>query len=131
MSTEELRYYIAFLIERWPKKCLARTLGAYDYGSLASKLKKSWIYPGEQIRFTRMIDRILSGELVPVRGGGRGSRIRDEAVVASNPIPMADPPRLKYSLKERRLGWVAPRARVRPQLLSFQVGVKDGMNHGR
>jgi hypothetical protein len=129
MSTEELRYYIAFLLERWPKNCLARTLGAWNRASLKSKLHTSWIYPGEQVRFTRMIDRILSGELVPVRG--KHWRLRADAVVASHPVPLAEPARLKYSLEEGRLGWVVPRTRVTPRLLSFQLGVKDGLNHGR
>lgn len=118
MSCDEIRYWLRELMARgWSCSALTRVLGASNDGSLISKLKRSWIYPSEQIRFTRQLDRILSGELVQARCGKWG---RLEGVLADNPVPIRRPARMVYDLKTGKVGYVAPRPTIVPMLPSFR-----------
>jgi hypothetical protein len=120
MTCEEIRYWIRELMKTWPYGCLARTLGLPDLMAMKSKLRRSWIYYGEQIRFSAQIDRILRGELVPVKTG-----LRWDAMVVDDPVPLKQPARMQYDLQAGRLKWVPPRRGVEPVLSSFAVGVKS------
>jgi hypothetical protein len=115
MSCEEIRHWIRELMttHRWPRRLLARVLGVRNAGAMKSKLKRSWIYPGEQLRFSRQIDRILSGELVPMKFGNRY-----DAVVADNPVPLAGRPVMAW-LPGVGLHWKAPRVSAAHTLPSF------------
>jgi hypothetical protein len=117
MSCAEIRYWIAELFKTWPKKALARAL-SIDAPGLKSKLRRSWIMPGEQIRFSRVIDRILSGELICVKIGNRY-----EAVIAEKPVPLQGQTRLKFDLRSGRLQWQRPRIAPDPVLPAFHKGL--------
>jgi hypothetical protein len=126
MSCDEIRYWIRELREHhgWPGRLLARTLGLPDKGALMSKLRRSWIYPGEQIRFSRQLDHIISGELVPQRLRAPSGQMRWEAVVADHPVPLQKAARLAYDLKTGRLRWVQPRMAPDPVLTSFSTAIE-------
>lgn len=118
MSCDEIRYWVRFLLDHgWRTLCLARTLGFRDatpHSSLKSKLRRSWIYPAEQVRMSTALDRIISGELVQVQCGNKF-----EAMIADNPRPLELPMRLAYDFSTGRLRYVRPRTTVEPLLPSF------------
>jgi hypothetical protein len=121
MSCDEIRHWLSVLHGQfgWPWETLARTLGIGEGKHVASKLRgNSWIYPGEQIRMSRQLDRIISGELVCEK---RGQRV--DAVLADNPAPLTTKARMVYDLKAGRIRWVAPRLAPDPLLPSFHSGL--------
>jgi hypothetical protein len=118
MSCDEIRHWLSVLHEQigWPWETLARTLAIGEGKHVASKVRgNSWIYPGEQIRMSRQLDRIISGELVCEK---RGQRV--DAVLADNPQPLRQPARLAFDLSTGRLRWVQPRLAPHPMLPSFR-----------
>lgn len=116
MSCDELRFYIRFLLDRWPPSLVARLL-AIDLAGLKSKLRRSWIYPGEQLRFTKAIDRILAGELRPVKIGRTW-----HAELVERPVPIKVPPRMVLNLETMRLHYVPPRITRNQVLPAFHTG---------
>src|ERR1700730_18064057 len=87
MSCDEIRYWIREIIGLgWSPTALARALGLPDRGALMSKLRGSGIFPGEQVRFSRQFDRIISGELVQAKVNGKLA-----AVLADYPVPIKRP----------------------------------------
>jgi len=131
-SCEEIRYWIKELTTRyeWSATALASALGFHDKWAPQSLLCKirarpAWIYPGEQIRISRGLERVLSGELVCRRTEIRGRR-RVFAVVADHPVPLKRPPRWRYNLAALRLERVIGLPpRPSPALPSFRsvVGI--------
>jgi hypothetical protein len=109
MSPDEIRFWIKELLTKhgWGPCGLARAVGICDAGGLKSKLRKSWIFPGEQIP----------------RPIGPNGRI--EAVLADNPKPLVSRPRMAYDLTAGRLGFVNPRITVPPTLPSFFAALSD------
>lgn len=75
----------------------------------------SWIYPGEQIRFSRRLRTVLSGEVVCRKLGQYY-----QAVLSDNPIPLKGTTRLRYNLGTERLQWVVPVLSPGPVLPSFK-----------
>lgn len=122
MSCDEIRFWIRELMDNhgWGGRLLARVLALPDRGALMSKLRRSWIYPGEQVRLSGQLDRIISGELVPVNGGQNRAGY---ARVADHPRPLELPARLAYDFKAGRLAWVRPRQVTPPTIPSFADGV--------
>ena len=124
MSCDEIRFWIRELLENhgWRKIALARAVGIWTDGRhagghLARKLDADeWIYPGEQIRFSRGLKRVLAGEIVQVHLGGR----RWGAVVASNPVPLRLPTRMRYNLSSGRLEYAPTVLDCKPTLPSFR-----------
>jgi hypothetical protein len=118
MSCDEIRYWLRELTANhgWTFRALARLFGRMrrngqpNDGAVRSKLNHSWIYPGDQVVYSRQIDRILSGELV---------RRRSHAVVADHPVPIHRPARMVYDFVSDRLRWVNPRLVASPTLPSF------------
>lgn len=98
MSCDEIRYWLVELRARhgWKTNALARFLGFTSHSSMVAKLAKSWIYPGEQLRSSKQIRRILSGEVVLRLVDPKANRW--EAVVADSPQPLRTRPQFKYSL---------------------------------
>jgi len=77
-------------------RVLARTLGLANECSVWRKADgREWIYPTEQVRMSRQIKRIISGELVCVPGKpGRvkgGAYQAGRAVLAAHPVPLVPP----------------------------------------
>jgi len=123
MSCDELRYWIKTLLEEfdWRPLPLARALGIWTDnrhagGHVVRKLSGGWIYPGEQIRFSRGIRKIIAGELVCAKVSGR----EWGAVVANNPRPLRLPARLRYNLGAGRLEYVPKELGTKPTLPSFR-----------
>ena len=127
MSCDEIRYWISVLPSEhgWGKHCLSRTLGLHNPGSMMSKLKRSWIFPSEQIRLSRQIGRIISGELVCVSMPFNGKTRKFEAVVADNPVPLQRPARMAYDFVSGRLRWVRPHVGTAPVLPSFATALQN------
>lgn len=82
MSTDEMRHWLREFLTKpeygWldygGKSALARLFYGNDktaLASLASKLRNSWIYPGERGRFHRLIMSILDGKVVYLPGERR------------------------------------------------------------
>jgi hypothetical protein len=114
MSCDEIRYWLTALRREhgWSTNLLGRTLGFQHTASAVSRKAdgREWIYQSEQIRASRQIERILSGELIPTPGkpwhAGR-------AVLAAEPKPLVPGTHWIYDLKARRLRLV-PRERPAP-----------------
>lgn len=90
----------------WNRGEMQRALGMRK-GNYRKMLGKEWIYPTEQIRFSRQLRRIISGELVlqervPRQINGNGKPVRD-VVLATEPEPLVPPMKKVYSLKVGRL----------------------------
>lgn len=131
MCQDELRYWIREFLYNpafgWSrcKLAFARFLGI-DLSGLRSKLRegrtRAWIYPGEQIRFSRQVRRLLAGEMVPKQMRASSGQMRWEAVVADHPRPIhrQGPLRFRVDLARGRWGWeVAPS--YAPPLPSFRA----------
>ncbi len=97
LSCDEIRFYLRELIQNpqfgWSHAyhALEVAFGMSNPGKqwLKTKIKRSWIYPGEQIRFSKVIREILAGELVPKRlpDGPKGRMVWMPAR-ADHPIPI-------------------------------------------
>lgn len=111
MSCDEIRYWLVSLRQShgWRVVALSRYLGFPDKGAMTSKLRSSWIYPGEQLRVSKALHRIITGEIVCEKVTAR----RWEAVVATTRVPLREPMRLKIDLTTGRLGFTAPRITAR------------------
>jgi len=69
-------------VGRGAMAALNRTFGLKN-GSIQNRLAHGWIWPREQPGFTRIINQLISGELVPVRTGPNTMA----AVFTENPTP--------------------------------------------
>jgi len=124
MSCDEIRFWIRYLLEQegWRPLVLARAIGIHTDnrhagGHVRRKLDADeWIYPGEQIRFTRGLRRVLAGELVCRHLGGN----KWGCVVADNPVPLRLPTRMRYNLAAGRLEYAPTTLECKPSLPSFR-----------
>ncbi len=107
-SCDELRFWIKHLLKspgtKWGPQALGLALGCGGpdprkvvYAKIGER-KRGWIYPSEQLRFSRQLPRILSGELEPTKINGKIA-VR----VSDNPQPLKLPPRWRYDLKRGKL----------------------------
>jgi len=124
MSVEEIRSWLAQLKEdpSWGGGALAQAIGLHcrerrdNLAALNGKIKgTNWIYPSEQLRFTRQIRKILAGEIVCRKFGKRF-----DGVLAEHPIPLRASTRLRYDLSSGRLVFSSIPFANRPTLPSFQ-----------
>jgi hypothetical protein len=106
MSVDEIRYWLPELRRRgWGRHNLRRTL-AMKADCLNQKASgRQWIYKCEQRRWSRQLERIIAGELVPVRGVP--GHVKDKAVLAPHPQPLVPSTQFAYDLKRGRLHLVA------------------------
>jgi hypothetical protein len=126
MSCEEIRYYLRLLHRTpdlgWYKRttALAHAVGLYTKDARSHLLRKlcddCWIYPGEQLRFSKGIRQILSGKLVcvHVKGNSWG------CAIAAQPVPLQLPKRMRYNLATGRLEYLATPIETQPTLPSFR-----------
>ena len=97
MSQQEIRWWLTELRRRgWGTRVLGRTMGLRNPQCVMAKADgRQWIYPREQIRMSRQIKRILSGELVCKPGrAGRPDRYGNgpgKALIAAHPVPLVPP----------------------------------------
>jgi hypothetical protein len=97
MTCEQIRWWLTELRRLgWGMKVLGRTMGLAKPSNIWRKANgKERIYPTEQVRMSRQIKRILSGELVCVPGkAGRvkgGGYQPGKAVLAAHPVPLVPP----------------------------------------
>jgi hypothetical protein len=127
MSAAELRYWFKLLFTDpqygWAGhgSALARALGFNDSSPCSSfkakfrERNQAWIYPGEQLRFSRQLRKILDGSIVCCKVGAYY-----QAVVASDPRPLRTPVRFRYNLAAGGLEWVRVGAGPGTVLPSFQ-----------
>lgn len=114
MGVDEIRYWMTALRKEhgWGTRVLSRTLGFRNGSAPTQKCKGHWIWRSEQRRASRQIERILSGELVCIRGRvGRGNA--GKAIIAADPVPLTPPRHWVYDLKSGRLRLV-PREQPKP-----------------
>lgn len=112
MSCAEIRWWMLELQRRgWNRGEMQRTLGMPNH-DWRKALGKEWIYPTEQMRYSRQLRKIMSGELVlrgrlSVRGvpvmNRYGTRVRD-AVLADEPVPLQMPMKMAFDMKTGRIG---------------------------
>lgn len=105
LSCDELRFWIRWLLKTpgtpWGPMQLGRAFGCAGQqpdAAVLTKLSGGWIYPSQQLRWSKQLPRVLSGELVPVRIGQRR-----EVRVAEKPQPLRLPARWRYDLKRGKL----------------------------
>lgn len=111
MSCEEIRYWLKWLREQgWKDGPLGLALGV-DRNNIRLKISgRSFIYVTEQRRLSKLIPRILSGELMMVKGQqGRRGYAPIVVAIADDPKPMKAPPQMAYDFKSGRLCWRVPR----------------------
>jgi hypothetical protein len=121
-SVEEIRWWLKMLHEQrgWPWETLGRTLGIGEGKHVASKVRgNSRFVGGEQIRCTRQLRRIISGELVPVeRRNSQGGK-RWDAVIADHPQPLRPGLHWHVDLK-RGTAYLEPTEPPPPMLPNFR-----------
>jgi hypothetical protein len=124
LSCDELRYWMKELYTNpalgWAghSGCLASAFGidgACPAGTYKGCFRRSWIYPGQQLRFSRQLAKILAGEIVCRKVGGH-----HKAVLADSPQPLRLPTRMRYDLGAGRLGWAPTVVPTGPRLPSFK-----------
>jgi len=113
LSSEEIRQWLKLLHERhgWPWETLGRALGIGEGKHVVSKVRgNSRFVGGEQIRCTRQLRRIISGELVPAEMPNSQGGKRWDAIVADHPAPLRQQPQLHIDLSSKRspVQWVRP-----------------------
>lgn len=112
MSCEEIRWWMLELHRRgWNRGVMQRTLGMHHH-DLRKAYGKDWIYPTEQVRFSRQLKKIISGELVLKARTLRGHRSTKgqpatkrgfDAVLAENPQPLRMPMKMGFDMKTGRI----------------------------
>jgi hypothetical protein len=119
MSTDEIRWWLMELHRQgWSWQCLGRTLGISRPDMHGKADGSNWIYRSEQIRFSFMLKRIISGELVQV---GRGTAYHQhQAVQADHPQPVRTPPHWHINLARGTAELRAPEGPA-PILPSFKT----------
>ena len=135
LSQEEIRFYLKELIENpafgWSHAYHALEV-AFGMSQprkhwLRTKLKRAWIYPGEQIRFSRAIQQILAGELVPKRVINPDKRrVVWMPARADVPVPLkvARGGCWKVDLTSGRLGFLRTEVTFTPEVPSFSTWMK-------
>lgn len=107
MGPDEIRFWLTALRTEhgWTAQALGRTLGFRKLDSAVKRKAdgREWLYPSEQCRASRQIERILSGELLCVRGKRGGGGFMSGAMIAAHPVPLVPPKHWIYDLKARRL----------------------------
>lgn len=108
MSCEEIRWWMDELRRRgWNRGVTQRALGMRHH-NWRKATGKSWIYPGEQIRFSRALKRIIRGEVVMQPTGRRSGRrdrftglqqVQRAVVIECNPQPLRMPMQVRYDLR--------------------------------
>jgi hypothetical protein len=127
MSCDEIRWWITELLDHhgWPNMALARTLGLkYPTNLRGHASGRVWLWPTRQMRFSRVLKRIISGELVCRRlkyyktafPGWSGV-----AVIADHPVPLKMRPKMQFDLKTGRLSQVSVFERPAAKLPSFKT----------
>jgi len=110
MTLGEIKWWILELRRRgWRQNSLGRVLGFSNPRSIMRKASgKEWFRGGEQRRASRQLRRIVAGELIQREGRkcGRpdlGGRIA-YAVIATHPVPLTAPLKLKFDFNWKRGG---------------------------
>lgn len=87
----------------WNRGVMQRTLGMKHH-NWSKANGKDWIYPTEQIRFSRQLRKIIAGELVlKVYPRPSAYQRKQDAVLTEKPVPLVPPLRKAYSVKLGRL----------------------------
>lgn len=99
------------LVDRrgWNRGELQRALGL-PHHNLRKALGKDWIYPGEQIRFSRQLRKIISGEVVLKEMRRHTGKPVREPVLAAHPEPLRMPMKITFDMK-------AGRCRMQPSIV--------------
>ena len=114
MSCDEIRYWMGELRRRgWGMHVLSRTLGRPAANpNIQPKIDgRQWIYPSEQKRWSEVLKRILSGELICIPGKKHGRGYTGRAVVATDPQPLVAPTQFVWQrggLRVQSRGFVRP-----------------------
>lgn len=133
MSVNEIRYWLKEIPEKhgWRQHAFARALGT-KYSEILKKVSgKSWIYRTEHLRYSRVLKRIISGELICDPGTPRKRkiviipRIPPHAVVATNPRPLPQPVRSTFDFATGKLAHIYPRREKESPIPSFQTALKN------
>ena len=121
LSQQEIRWWLCELRRRgWGTRVLGRTMGLRNPQCVMAKADgRQWIYRSEQIRMSRQLKLILSGELVCIPGRpGRGHE--GKAAIADHPVPLNPGMRFSYDVRLGRLKLI-PREPPAPCLPSFRI----------
>lgn len=125
MTEEEIRYWLNALLYKhgWGPRGLARTLGMRDMtGGVINKASgRSWIYRTEQLRFSRVLKRIIAGELVyrPAEYILAGCKLVD------HPVPLPQPVRHEFNFQTGKMVRILPRQQGTSTVPSFQAAMKN------
>lgn len=136
LSCEEIRFYLKELIENpafgWSHAYAALEI-AFGMSNpskqwLKTKIKRAWIYPAEQIRFSSVIKKILAGEWVPKRlPDGPKGRMVWMPVRADPPVPISAARQgcWKVDLESGRLSFSRPPVSFTPETPAFSAWLRN------
>ena len=124
MTEEEIRFWLKDLRRRgWPLNALMRALGCEGQNW---RRDKAWIYWSERPRFSRILKRIIAGELVWVAGKAKcGPNGKKRVVEADHPIPLAHPMKIAFDMKTGRLKMIPGVQIPHNRLPTFQNLLND------
>lgn len=125
MTVEEIRYWLGALTEKygWGNAGLARTLGTkptYIYGKARGT---KWIYRTEQLRFSKVLKRIIAGELVYRRG--QRIYVLSGCQLADHPVPLPQPVRYEFDFKGGMLQRILARKAGTSTVPSFKKALEN------
>ncbi len=138
MSHDEIRYWLRELYYNaewgWSvhKSELARALGFSSdtpHSDLKSKLRNSWIYPGEDVRLARRIREILEGQFV-LRPTGKmhsGKPLYQATYIDPPEPPRSRATRLQWTIGKQglKIGLQSPFTAPAPRLPNFKTIFAD------
>lgn len=125
MTAEEIRYWLNALltVHGWTPTGLGRTLGMkHPAQHIPGKANgTNWLYRTEQLRFSRVLKRIISGELVhrPYTHILSGCRLAD------HPVPLPQPVRYEFDPQVGKVVRILPRREGTSTVPSFQTALKN------
>lgn len=132
MTAEEIRYWLNVLTRKygWSPIALGRVLGMKHPQGIYGKRKGThWIYRTEQLRFSRVLKRIIDGELIFVPWVRKRVEVfpavPGHAVLADHPVPLPQPVRYEFDFKAGMLQRILWRKRGTSTIPSFKKALQN------
>ena len=124
MTCDEIRFWLTELRRRgWPMAALGRALGANVRSIWRKARGREWIYPTEQIRWSHVLNRIISGELVWMQD--RGGHHKKNVVIAEHRQPLRSPTRIVFDFSSGRCRVTTTAEPPHNRLPNFQQLLND------
>lgn len=123
MTVEEIRYWLRALTDKygWGPTGLASALGTKHTYIWGKAHGTAWIYRTEQLRFSKVLKRIIAGELVH----SPGYYVRATCKLADHPVPLPQPVRYEFDYKGGMLQRILARKAGTSTVPSFKKALEN------